>query len=118
VGSDLRNSGVEGKRTMQVRFVNWYLGKYFQAAQYDGALARKFLEVANSMEQPAALMSPAVALSVWKRNRQPAPTSVTRWRQKGPHPRRRTAHGARDYFLFIIKLLDQLPGATKMRSPT
>jgi 2-polyprenyl-6-methoxyphenol hydroxylase-like FAD-dependent oxidoreductase len=81
VGSDLRNSGVEGKRTMQVRFVNWYLGKYFQAAQYDGALARKFLEVANLMEQPAALMSPAVALSVWKRNRQPAPTSVTRSRQ-------------------------------------
>jgi 2-polyprenyl-6-methoxyphenol hydroxylase-like FAD-dependent oxidoreductase len=39
VGSDLRNSGVNGKRTMQVRFVNWYLGKYFQAAQYDGALA-------------------------------------------------------------------------------
>jgi 2-polyprenyl-6-methoxyphenol hydroxylase-like FAD-dependent oxidoreductase len=76
VGSDLQNPSVEGERTMQVRFVNWYLGKYFRAAQYDGVLARKFLEVANLTEQPAALMSPAVALSVWKRNRQPAPTAA------------------------------------------
>jgi 2-polyprenyl-6-methoxyphenol hydroxylase-like FAD-dependent oxidoreductase len=70
VGSDLQNPQVEGKRTMQVRFVNWYLAKFFQAAQHDGVLATKFLEVANLMEQPAALMSPNIALLVWKGNRQ------------------------------------------------
>jgi 2-polyprenyl-6-methoxyphenol hydroxylase-like FAD-dependent oxidoreductase len=29
VGSDLQNSKVEGKRTVQVRFVNWYIAKFF-----------------------------------------------------------------------------------------
>ena len=70
VGSDLQNSQVEGKRTMQVRFINWYIAKFFQAAQHDGVLATKFLEVANLMEQPAALMSPGIALLVWKGNRE------------------------------------------------
>ena len=64
VGSDLQNPQVEGKRTVQVRFINWYIAKFFQAAQYDGVLATKFLEVANLMKQPAALMSPGIALSL------------------------------------------------------
>jgi hypothetical protein len=71
VGSDLQNPRVEGKRTAQVRFVNWYIAKFFQAAQHDGALATKFLEVANLMQQPAALLNPGVALRVWKRNQLP-----------------------------------------------
>jgi 2-polyprenyl-6-methoxyphenol hydroxylase-like FAD-dependent oxidoreductase len=71
VGSDLQNPRVEGKRTAQVRFVNWYIAKFFQAAQHDGVLATKFLEVANLMQQPTALLSPGVALRVWKRNRLP-----------------------------------------------
>jgi hypothetical protein len=41
---------------------NWYIAKFFQAAQYDGVLATKFLEVANLMEQPAALMSLGITL--------------------------------------------------------
>jgi hypothetical protein len=45
VGSDLQNPRVEGKRTAQVRFVNWYIAKFYRAAQRDGALATKFLEV-------------------------------------------------------------------------
>jgi hypothetical protein len=70
VGSDLQNSKVESKRTIQVRFVNWYIAKFFRAAQYDGVLATKFLEVANLMEQPAALMSPGYrAVSIVKRER-------------------------------------------------
>jgi 2-polyprenyl-6-methoxyphenol hydroxylase-like FAD-dependent oxidoreductase len=69
VGSDLQNSRVEGRRTMQVRFINWYIAKFFRAAQHDGVLATKFLEVANLTEQPASLMSPSIALLVWKGNR-------------------------------------------------
>jgi hypothetical protein len=71
VGSDLQNPRVEGKRTAQVRFVNWYIARFFQAAQHDGILATKFLEVANLMQQPTALLSFGVALRVWKRNRLP-----------------------------------------------
>jgi 2-polyprenyl-6-methoxyphenol hydroxylase-like FAD-dependent oxidoreductase len=71
VGSDLQNPRVEGKRTAQVRFINWYIAKFFRAAQHDGILATKFLEVANLMEQPAALLRPRIALLVWKSNRLP-----------------------------------------------
>ena len=56
VGSDLENPTVAGKRTAQTRFVNWYLAKLFQAAQYDAELATRFLEVANMMKQPPSLM--------------------------------------------------------------
>jgi len=72
VGSDLRHPRVEGKRTIQVRFINWYIGKLYRAAQDDAVLASRFLEVANLMRQPAALLDPQIALRVWKRNRAPA----------------------------------------------
>jgi 2-polyprenyl-6-methoxyphenol hydroxylase-like FAD-dependent oxidoreductase len=72
VGSDLQNPRVDGRRTAQVRFVNWYIAKFFRAAQHDGVLATKFLEVANLMQPPTALLSPSVALLVWKRSRQRA----------------------------------------------
>jgi 2-polyprenyl-6-methoxyphenol hydroxylase-like FAD-dependent oxidoreductase len=66
VGSDLQHERVEGKRTAQVRFVNWYISKLFQSANRDPVLATKFLEVANLMKAPSTLLSPAVALRVWK----------------------------------------------------
>ena len=69
VGSDLENPAVAGKRTAQTRFVNWYLAKLFQAAQYDAVLATRFLEVANLMKQPPSLMEPRIALRVWKGSR-------------------------------------------------
>jgi 2-polyprenyl-6-methoxyphenol hydroxylase-like FAD-dependent oxidoreductase len=66
VGSDLQHERVEGKRTAQVRFVNWYIAKLFQSANCDPVLATKFLEVANLMKAPSTLLSPAVALRVWR----------------------------------------------------
>jgi len=69
VGSDLQHPEVQGKRPAQVRFINWYLSKFYQAAQRDGVLATRFLEVANLMKQPSALLEPRIALRVWKGNR-------------------------------------------------
>ena len=66
VGSDLQHERVEGKRTAQVRFVNWYIERLFRSANRDSVLATKFLEVANLMRAPSTLLSPAVALRVWK----------------------------------------------------
>jgi hypothetical protein len=71
VGSDLQHPHVEGMRTTQVRFVNWYIAKLYRAAQDDAVLATRFLEVANLMRQPAALLDPRIAFRVWKRNRGP-----------------------------------------------
>jgi 2-polyprenyl-6-methoxyphenol hydroxylase-like FAD-dependent oxidoreductase len=72
VGSDLQHARVEGVRTTQVRFINWYIAKLYRAAQDDAVLATRFLEVANLMRQPAALLDPRIAFRVWKRNRAPA----------------------------------------------
>ena len=69
VGSDLQHPLVEGKRTTQVRFINWYIAKLYLAAQYDAVLANRFLEVANLMRQPTALLDPQIAFRVWKGNR-------------------------------------------------
>jgi 2-polyprenyl-6-methoxyphenol hydroxylase-like FAD-dependent oxidoreductase len=62
VGSDLQHGRVVGKRTAQVRFINWYIARLFQSA----ILATKFLEVANLIKAPSTLLNPAVVLRVWK----------------------------------------------------
>jgi 2-polyprenyl-6-methoxyphenol hydroxylase-like FAD-dependent oxidoreductase len=72
VGSDLQHPRVEGKRTTKVRFINWYIAKLYRAAHDDAVLASRFLEVANLMRQPAALLDPQIAFRVWRRNRAPA----------------------------------------------
>ena len=76
VGSDLQHPKVQGKRPPQVRFINWYLAKLFRAGQRDAVLATRFLEVANLMKQPEALMAPQIAVRVWKGNRASASTAA------------------------------------------
>jgi 2-polyprenyl-6-methoxyphenol hydroxylase-like FAD-dependent oxidoreductase len=66
VGSDLQHPGVVGERTMQVRFVNWYIARLYQAAHRDSLLAHSFLEVANLMRRPVALLAPRIAWRVFK----------------------------------------------------
>ena len=65
VGSDLQHPRVAGKRTAQVRFVNWYVANFYRAAQSDAVLASKFVEVANLRQEPSALLSPGSMLKVW-----------------------------------------------------
>ena len=69
VGGDLQHPGVPGARPAQVRFVNWYVGKLYRAAQRDPDLAKTFLQVANLMRPPATLLRPQIALRVWKGSR-------------------------------------------------
>lgn len=69
VGSDLQHPKVQGKRTAQVRFINWYLAKLYSAGQRDAVLATRFLEVANLMKLPPALLEPRIAMRVWHGNR-------------------------------------------------
>ena len=72
VGSDLQHPRVQGKRTPQVRFINWYIAKLYYAAQRDSLLARRFMEVANMSRPPPSLLEPRIALHVWRGNRPPA----------------------------------------------
>ena len=77
VGSDLQHPRVQGERAAQARFINWYISKLFRAAQQDDMLAARFLEVANLMRQPQALLDPRIALRVWKGNRRPIQATAT-----------------------------------------
>ena len=70
MGSDLQHPRVEGMRTTQVRFINWYIGNLYRAARDVAVLASRFLEVANLTRQPATLLDPRVAFRVWKRSRE------------------------------------------------
>jgi 2-polyprenyl-6-methoxyphenol hydroxylase-like FAD-dependent oxidoreductase len=72
VGGDLQHPAVQGKRTPRLRFINWYLAKFFQVGQCDAVLATRFIEVANLIRQPAALLDPRIALRVWQGGRAPA----------------------------------------------
>jgi len=77
VGNDLRHPRVEGPRPVMLRFINWYIGKLHQAARNDAVLATAFLKVANLMNPPPALLTPATAWRVWRGNRRATSTSTT-----------------------------------------
>ena len=68
VGSDLQHPAVQGPRPAQVRFINWYLEKFYRAAEREALLATRFLEVPNLMRPPPALLEPRMALRVWNGN--------------------------------------------------
>ena len=75
VGNDLRHPKVQGRRSLKVRFVNWYIGKLHVAARHDARLATAFLRVANLEAPPTLLLSPGNALRVIRGNLAPGKTS-------------------------------------------
>ena len=64
VTADLRFPSVAGPRTGQVRFLNWYIARLHRVAKRDAAVGRAFLRVANLIDQPQRLFSPAIARKV------------------------------------------------------
>jgi 2-polyprenyl-6-methoxyphenol hydroxylase-like FAD-dependent oxidoreductase len=66
VGADLAHPKVEGPRPLPVRFINWYVRKLFQAGARDPIVAKRFIEVANLLRPPPALMNPSIAWRVWR----------------------------------------------------
>jgi 2-polyprenyl-6-methoxyphenol hydroxylase-like FAD-dependent oxidoreductase len=69
VGSDLQHPKIDGKRGVQTRFINWYIAKLFRAAQNDPLLSATFLNVANLIQGPDALLKPEIVWRVSKGNR-------------------------------------------------
>jgi hypothetical protein len=51
-----------------VRFLNWYVGKLYQAGQHDAALTNAFLQVTNLQALPETLLRPAVVSRVIRGN--------------------------------------------------
>jgi 2-polyprenyl-6-methoxyphenol hydroxylase-like FAD-dependent oxidoreductase len=56
--SDLGFPGVEGRRTLQVRFVNSYVARYQRAMAHDAALGDAFVRVAGLTAEPTSLLTP------------------------------------------------------------
>lgn len=57
---DLRFPEVSGPRTLKTKVMGMYLPAYQRAAHLDPDLARRFLEVANLLMPPTALLGPSV----------------------------------------------------------
>ena len=64
VGSDLRFPEVEGPRTKQTAFINWYLEKVHKVACHDKTVSLAFHKVSNLMAPPPSLMHPKIAVRV------------------------------------------------------
>jgi 2-polyprenyl-6-methoxyphenol hydroxylase-like FAD-dependent oxidoreductase len=69
VGTDLRFPAVEGRRTLQIRFVNAYIGRLHTAATTDPVLGAAFLRVINLIDAPARLLAPNLVLRVLRGQR-------------------------------------------------
>ena len=61
---DLRLPDIEGERTAQVRFVNWYLDRLHIAAHHDAVVAAAFQQVVNMLAPPPSVLRPRIALRV------------------------------------------------------
>ncbi|TDP38080.1 NAD(P)/FAD-dependent oxidoreductase [Nocardia ignorata] len=57
-GSDLRNPGVEGRRTLRTRLTDVFVARVQRVAHRDPRVARTFLRVAHLVDAPAALTAP------------------------------------------------------------
>lgn len=64
VNNDLHITQVEEIRSLQVRFLNWYMSKLHVAAQRDSLVAIAFLQVSSLMASPYSLMHPRIFLRV------------------------------------------------------
>ncbi len=63
VGSDLRFSEVQGPRTEQTPFLNWYMERVQQAAHRDPVVVRTLLSVSQMIAPASSLVSPEI---IWR----------------------------------------------------
>ncbi|MBZ0208390.1 MAG: FAD-binding monooxygenase [Hyphomicrobium sp.] len=68
VGGDLEHPLVKGERTLSGRMLSWYIRWLHRAGALDASLGVRFLEVANLLAPPAALLAPAIAMKVLRGN--------------------------------------------------
>ena len=75
VGGDLTFPEVEGERQPGSSLVNSYLHQFRRAASVDPALGRAFVRVANMIEPPTSLLTPANVLRVLRSARKAGPVA-------------------------------------------
>lgn len=67
-GGDLAFPEVEGRRTMQTRVVNRYIGRVLTAAGRDAEVGRAFVRVSGLVDPPGALLRPRMVTRVLRQS--------------------------------------------------
>jgi 2-polyprenyl-6-methoxyphenol hydroxylase-like FAD-dependent oxidoreductase len=75
-GADLSIPEVDAKRTLATRAMAWYTDRVLAACASDLRVMEQFSRVANLLDPPSALMSPAVARRVLGRRRSASAAAV------------------------------------------
>ncbi|MFF5227876.1 FAD-dependent oxidoreductase [Dactylosporangium sp. NPDC000521] len=65
VGGDLAFPSVPGRRTVKIRFLNWYLARLLRAAETSPEVAVAFHRTVNLTEPPGRLFAPAILRRVF-----------------------------------------------------
>lgn len=77
-GGDLASPEVEGRRDVQTRLVNRYIGRVLAASERDGEVGRAFVRVSGLVDPPGALLRPRVLARVLRHSRRrPGQTTGT-----------------------------------------
>src|SRR5271165_341962 len=77
VGNDLRIPETVGRRTVGVKFINWYISKLHKAAHTDPVAALAFHRVGNLLAPPPSMMHPRIAVRVLRENLRPSRNAAT-----------------------------------------
>lgn len=75
-GGDLAHPDVEGKRTLKIKFGNWYNEKVIGAAMVDATITDLFFRVACFVEPPTAMFRPSTLRKVFFPQPTPVPTAL------------------------------------------
>jgi 2-polyprenyl-6-methoxyphenol hydroxylase-like FAD-dependent oxidoreductase len=67
-GEDLRYPGAEGKRSLSVRLLNWYMRRVIELAASDQRVAATVLRVRNLLRPLSTLFQPRIILAVLRRD--------------------------------------------------
>lgn len=76
-GEDFRYTGVTGRKALGTDIINWYVGRVHKATHRDHAASAAFIKVLMSLEAPASLFKPDIALRAFKRARAGARSMTT-----------------------------------------
>lgn len=77
VGNDLRMPEAVGPRSAIGNVINAYVARLHRAAHTDGDLARRFMRVANLLDEPPALFAPSVLWRTLRPHRRPGKAQPT-----------------------------------------
>ncbi|MDB5054451.1 MAG: monooxygenase FAD-binding protein [Bacilli bacterium] len=66
VSEDLRYPNITGRRSLKIKFLNWYMAQIFELASIDSRICSTFYEVQSFIKKPAHLFAFSILYKVFK----------------------------------------------------